>query len=44
MVPPLRPRKKDPVPIVQDAGWAPGPIWTGAEYLAPGFDPVPPSL
>jgi hypothetical protein len=20
---------KDPVPIVQDAGWAPGPVWTG---------------
>ena len=26
---------KDPVPIVQEAGWAPGPVWTGAEYLAP---------
>ena len=26
---------KDPVPIVQDAGWAPGPVWTGAENLAP---------
>jgi len=22
---------KDPVPIVQEAGWAPGPVWTGAE-------------
>ena len=20
---------KDPVPIVQEAGWAPGPVWTG---------------
>ena len=31
---------KDPVPIVQEAGWAPGPVWTGAENLAPppGFD------
>jgi hypothetical protein len=19
---------KDPVPIVQEAGWAPGPVWT----------------
>jgi len=28
------PRKK-PVPIVQEAGWAPGPVWTGAENLAP---------
>ena len=26
---------KDPVPIVQVAGWAPGPVWTGAENLAP---------
>jgi len=26
---------KDPVPIVYDAGWAEGPIWTGAENLAP---------
>jgi len=24
---------KDPVPIVQEAGWAPGPVWTGAENL-----------
>jgi len=33
---------KDPVPIVQDAGWAPGPVWTGAENLAPPprFDPL----
>ena len=26
---------KDPVHIVQEAGWAPGPVWTGAENLAP---------
>ena len=26
---------KDPIPIVQEAGWAPGPLWTGAENLAP---------
>ena len=26
---------KDLVAIVQEAGWAPGPVWTGAEYLAP---------
>jgi len=25
---------KDPVPIVQEAGWAPGPVWTGAENLS----------
>ena len=26
---------KDPVPKVQEAGWAPGPVWTGAENLVP---------
>ena len=26
---------KNPVPIVQEAGWAPGWVWTGAENLAP---------
>jgi hypothetical protein len=26
---------KDAVPIVQEAGWASGPVWTGAENLAP---------
>jgi hypothetical protein len=26
---------KDPVPIVQKAGWAPGLVWTGAENLVP---------
>ena len=25
---------KDPVPIVQEAGWAQWPVWTGAENLA----------
>ena len=31
---------KDPVPVVQEAGWAPEPVWIGAENLAPsGFDP-----
>ena len=27
--------RKDPVPIVQEAGWATGPVWTGAKNLAP---------
>jgi hypothetical protein len=27
--------RKDPVPVVQEAGWAPGPVCTGAENLAP---------
>ena len=26
---------KEPVPIVQEAEWAPGPVWTGTENLAP---------
>ena len=32
---------KDPAPTAQEAGWAPGPVWTGAENLAPppGLDP-----
>ena len=31
---------KDPVPIVQETGWALGAVWTGAENLAaPRFDP-----
>jgi hypothetical protein len=24
-----------PVPILQEAGWAPGPVWVGLENLAP---------
>jgi hypothetical protein len=28
-------RERDPVPIVQEAGWAPGTVWTGAENRAP---------
>ena len=27
--------RKEPVPIVYEAGWAPRPAWTGAENLAP---------
>jgi hypothetical protein len=26
--------RKDTVPIVQEAGWAPGPVWTGTENFA----------
>jgi hypothetical protein len=29
----LYPRGKTPVPILQEAEWAPGPVWTGAENL-----------
>jgi hypothetical protein len=28
-------RERDPVTIVQKDGWALGPVWTGAENLAP---------
>jgi len=31
----LYPREREPVPGVQAAGWAPGPVWTGARNLAP---------
>jgi len=27
--------RKDLVPIVQEAGWATGLVWTGVEHLAP---------
>ena len=30
---PLYPRERDQVRIVWEAGWAPGPVWTGAENL-----------
>jgi len=33
---------KDPVPILEEAGWAPGPVWTGGKVSPPpGFDPGP---
>jgi len=32
---PLFTPEKDLVPIVQEAGWASGPVWTGAENLVP---------
>jgi hypothetical protein len=30
---PIYPWERDPVPIVLEAGWATGPVWTGAENL-----------
>jgi len=33
---------KDPVPILQEAGWAPGPVWTGG-ISRPHRDSVPDS-
>jgi hypothetical protein len=32
---------KGPVPIVLEAGWASGPVWTGAESLASTGIPSP---
>ena len=31
---------KDPVPILQDDGWAPGPVWTGGKSR-PHRDSIP---
>ena len=31
---------KDPVPIVQEAGWATGPVWTGGKSR-PNRDSIP---
>jgi len=42
---PLHPREAHPVPIVQEAGWAPGPVWAGAENLDPTtIRPLPPPV
>jgi hypothetical protein len=30
----LYPREGDPASIVQEAGWAPEPVWTGAKNFA----------
>ena len=36
--------EKDPVPIIQEAGWTPGPVWTGRNFSSPpGLDPGPSS-
>jgi hypothetical protein len=31
---------KDPVPILQEVGWAPGPVWTGGKSR-PHLDSIP---
>ena len=38
---PLYLRETYPVPTVQEAEWAPGPVWTGAENLALRRDSIP---
>jgi len=35
------PQEIGPVLVVQEAGWAPGPVWMGAENLAPHRDSIP---
>ena len=37
---PLFTPRKEPVPIVQEAGWAPGPVWTGGKSR-PHRDSIP---
>ena len=32
---PLYSLERDPVPTVHEVRWAPGPVWTDAENLAP---------
>jgi len=32
--------RKEPVPILQEAGWAPGPVWTGGKSR-PHWDLIP---
>ena len=34
------PPGNDPVPILQKAGWAPGPVWTGGKSR-PQWDSIP---
>jgi len=43
---PLYPRERDQVAIVQEAGWAPGQVWTGAKIFAPpqNVQPIPTML
>jgi hypothetical protein len=31
---PLHHQDSDPVPTLQEAGWFPGPVWTGVEIFA----------
>jgi hypothetical protein len=32
---PLSTLGEDPVPIAHEAGWAPGPVWTGVANVTP---------
>jgi len=41
---PLCPRRRYSVPIVQEAGWIQGPVWTGVENRSPGRPVAIPSV
>ena len=36
----LYPQGRNPVHIFEQAGWAPGSVWSGAENLAPNTAPL----
>ena len=38
---PLYPQENAPISIVKEAGWAPGPVWTGADNHAHTGIPSP---
>jgi len=34
--------RENPVPVLEEVGWALGPVWTGGKISSPpGFDPEP---
>ena len=37
---PLYPLERNSAPNVQEAGWAPGPVWTDAEYFFPHWTSI----
>jgi hypothetical protein len=39
--PAFLPREREPVPILQELGWAPGPVWKDEENLVPQWDSTP---
>ena len=39
-IPTVLPPGKNPVPIVQEAGWELGPVWSGAENLVHHRDSI----
>ena len=39
----LCPRERDPILILEETGWTPGPVWTGAENFNPTANRSPDS-